>query len=143
MARHFRLAGLLRIRELQEAQAAGKLAAANASLREGAAQSARAREAAEQSADEADSAEALMAIAAARSSTSSFLLELDGLVSSLSNDAGAATREYHQARRGAVVLQKLQDRHLETLAHEDLAREQHTLDELAARGAARTEGETP
>lgn len=134
MGREFRLAGLLRLRDAQEAQAAGRLASANAGLRDGAARSARARAEAEDSAAEADSSATLLAIAAARASTRGMLVELDGLVATLESGARAAAEEHRAARRSAVALQKLGDRHAEERAREDLAREQTTLDELAARG---------
>lgn len=134
MARAFALAGLQRLRDLQEAQAAGKLAAANAKLREGSARAARARAAADAAPVDADSAAALQAVAAARASTRSLLVELDGLVASLDDEAEAVRTEYREARRRAVVLEKLGERHAEGVLREDLAREQAALDELAARG---------
>ncbi|MBM6623485.1 flagellar FliJ family protein [Micrococcaceae bacterium RIT802] len=134
MSRAFRLAGLLRLRESQEAQAAGKLAAANSGLREGHERVNRLRARAEATPMEADSMQALQAVAAVRASTRGMLMELDGLVESLADEADAARDHYRLARRDALVLQKLGERHHAALAAGDLAREQAALDEVASRG---------
>ncbi|WP_417215253.1 flagellar export protein FliJ [Arthrobacter sp.] len=133
MSRAFRLAGLLRLREFQEAQAAGKLAAANSGLRDGHERVNRLRARAEAMPMEADGVEALQAVAAVRASTRGMLLELDSLVESLAEEADAARDGYRLARRDALVLQKLGERHQAALTAEDLAREQAALDEVASR----------
>lgn len=133
MSRAFRLAGLLRLRESQEAQAAGNLATANAGLREGTERVDRLRTRAESAPVDADSAQALQAVAAVRASTRGMLIELDGLVESLADEAEAARDTYRLARRDALVLEKLGERHHAALEAADLAREQAALDEVASR----------
>lgn len=140
MSRAFRLAGLLRLRESQEAQAAGKLAAANAGLREGHERVNRLRARAEAAPLEADSIQALQAVAAVRASTRGMLMELDGLVENLADEADAARDHYRLARRDALVLQKLGERHHAAQAAGDLAREQAALDEVASRRRGKDNG---
>lgn len=134
MSRIFRLAGLLRLRESQEAQAAGTLAAANAELRVGNERIERLRAGTGSTPMEADSLEALLAVAAVRASTRSMVVELDGLVESLADEAETARQSYSHARRDVLVLQKLDERHRIALTAGDLAREQAALDEVASRG---------
>lgn len=140
MSRAFRLAGLLRLRESQEAQAAGRLAAANTGLREGHERVNRLRTRAQAAPTDVDSVAALRAVAAVRASTRGMLVELDGLVESLADEADAARDTYRQARRDALVLQKLGERHQAALVADDLAREQAALDEVASRARTGQEG---
>ncbi|HXD27154.1 MAG TPA: flagellar FliJ family protein [Arthrobacter sp.] len=140
MSRAFRLAGLLRLRESQEAQAAGRLAAANTGLREGHERVNRLRTRAQAAPTDVDSVAALQAVAAVRASTRGMLVELDGLVESLAHEADAARDTYRQARRDALVLQKLGERHQAALVADDLAREQAALDEVASRTRTGQEG---
>ncbi|WP_372698474.1 flagellar export protein FliJ [Arthrobacter sp. JSM 101049] len=140
MSRAFRLAGLLRLRESQEAQAAGKLAVANTGLREGTARVNRLRTRAGGTPTDVDSVAALQAVAAVRASTRGMLVELDGLVESLADEAETARDTYRQARRDALMLQKLGERHQTALVADDLAREQAALDEVASRARSGQEG---
>ena len=136
MGRLFPLAGLLRLRELQEKRAAGDLAAANSALHGGREHALHVRDAAAASTTEAMDADALVAIAAARASTRGMLLELDALVESQASRALSAEADYLQARGAAAMLQKLAERHEGTVRTEDLAREQLLLDDLVTRKGA-------
>jgi flagellar FliJ protein len=135
MERAFRLAGLLRLRELQEDQAAAQLAAYHAALR-----------AAEQHRRDLMTSlvgHTLPAHAEARD----WRLSLTGraALSHLVADAAVAvadagyrvgqdTAGWSAARGRSVGLEKLRDKHREALAVEDGRTEQLALDEIASRG---------
>jgi len=140
MARQFPLAGLLRVRRLQEEQAAGGLAEANRRLRD--ADDARTEAYAalhDLPADAVDRA-TLTAIAAARASARSMLAELGAVEEARRAEADAAQAQYRAARERAAVLGKLEDRHAGLAAAEELRAEQVVLDELAGSRHNRAEG---
>ncbi|MFW0771133.1 flagellar FliJ family protein [Arthrobacter koreensis] len=131
MGRDFPLAGLLRLRRLQQDSAAGTLAAANADLRRAAEARIEAYGSLAATPLEAADAATLNAIAAARASSRSMLADL--LASEQLKDAAVNTAqaEFQAARARSVGLEKLQAKHSDAVAVEDLRTEQNVLDELA------------
>lgn len=144
MARMFTLAGLLRLRQIQEEQAASDLAMANARAREIRSRSSRARDALGDSSAEATSATVLYAVAAARASARSMLAELDSLGCEHQPVLDRANEAFAEARARSIGLEKLAGRHQEQQSEEDLHAEQAAIDEMAAIGWHRNnEGKTP
>lgn len=127
----FRLAGLLRLRKLQEDQASASLARANDKRKSHARRLAAARGELADSAEEAGSAAALAAAAAARSASHSLLLELQALAATLEAEAETAQGVLIEAKMAASSLEKLADRHQQASVSADLLAEQGFLDELA------------
>jgi flagellar FliJ protein len=136
MERAFRLAGLLRLRELQEDQAAARLAASNAVLR-----------AAEQRRDDTLAALVRHALPG-RAESGAWRLSVTGRanLAHLLADAGVDvadagvrvgedTAGWSAARSRSVGLEKLRDKHREAVAVEDGRLEQLALDEIASRRA--------
>ncbi|MCA5923513.1 MULTISPECIES: flagellar FliJ family protein [Curtobacterium] len=140
MARRFPLAGLLRLRHTEQDRAAASLAAANERVRDAADARIAARRSLADSEDvrPIEDAATLSAVAAARAATRGMLEELDAVVQSRRADADRAQEAYGAARRAAVGLEKLEGKHAEQQAAEELRAEQGALDEIAAR--RRTEG---
>lgn len=132
MARTFPLAGLLRLRQLQQDQAAGGLAAANARLRENDSSRNRARNALEDTGSSVSTAAALHAVAAARASSRSMLAELESIGDERRSEAARAQAEFNAARAQSVALEKLEGKHTEAVAGEELRAEQVVLDEIAS-----------
>ncbi|MBT2501017.1 flagellar export protein FliJ [Curtobacterium sp. ISL-83] len=138
MARRFPLAGLLRLRTLEQDRAAVTLASANDRVRV----AADARVTARRTLAEAEDAQpiqdaaTLSAVAAARAATRGMLEELDAVVLSRRAEAAAAQAEYTTARRAALGLEKLEAKHVTLQTAADLRTEQNALDEIAARRRA-------
>lgn len=131
MARGFRLAALLRLRHAQQDQAGAALAAAGDRLREAADERLRARRTLADSPSTVTDAATLSAVAAARASTRGMLVELDAVAGQRRTDLDAAQAAYATARRAALGLEKLEARHAEQAAADDLRAEQVVLDEIA------------
>ncbi|PPL15260.1 hypothetical protein GY24_14640 [Microterricola pindariensis] len=131
MTRAFALDGLLRLRRLEQDEAAGSLAAANAGRHESAAREAAARAGLGESLATPDTLDALHGIAAARASARSMVAELGAVTLERQRRAEEAQQEYSAARRNTLSLEKLAARHAETVAGEELHAEQIVLDELA------------
>jgi flagellar FliJ protein len=132
MSRAFPLAGLLRLRHLQQDQAAGDLAAANSRLRENSVVRDRARAALGGSPAEATSVEALYAVAAARASTRGMLADLDALGRRHAAAAQQAQTVFDAARAQALSLEKLELRHSHAVTVEEQHEEQIVIDEIAS-----------
>ena len=150
MTKRFQLAGLMRVRELQEERAAADLAEANqvklAARRHAEAIS---ETLAEQSfpdlahANAYDAhAEALhsyspnwQAIVAARASVAAMLRESTQALQFASEQADYATVQWAQAKTRAAMIEKLKVRHDLAIEADDLREEQLTLDEAALRKA--------
>jgi flagellar protein FliJ len=132
MARLFPLAGLLRLRHLQQDEAAGALASANARLDGTSIQQNRARSALGATRVDVSSTESLYALAAGRASMRSTLADLDALSRQQRNDADEATDSYSAAKSRAVRIEKLEAKHVEAVTTEDLRAEQSVIDELAS-----------
>jgi len=134
MTRRFTLAGLLRLRKVQEEQAKAELLLARERARRHLREENRLREALAGARDSAASVDSLRAIAAARASTTRMLGELDALGVVLENDVQARAAVQARARRDALALERLEARHAEALAAQELRAEQHLIDEAAVRG---------
>lgn len=132
MSREFSLAGLLRLRHLQQDEAAGQLASANARLDSTSVQRNRARAALGATRSEASSTEALYAMAAGRASMRSMLADLDSMLYQQRTEADEATSAFAAARAQAVALEKLEAKHIETVIVEELHAEQSVIDEIAS-----------
>ena len=132
MARQFSLAGLLRIRRMQQDEALARAGAAQATLDAHRARAQAARSALASTPDEVSSPSTLLAIAAARASASSMLTELTALDERCSGELAQARSELVTARTRVVGLEKLQERHDAAVAAEELASEQAVLDEIGA-----------
>ncbi|TFC93854.1 MULTISPECIES: hypothetical protein [Cryobacterium] len=134
MPRTFALAGLLRLRHLQQDQAAGDLAQANAVAQANAARRAGARATLHQMPSAANGADMLSTIAAARASARSMLADMEALGRNYQVAVGEAQVAFDATRADSVRLEKLEDRHGALVAAEDLHREQTVLDEIAGAG---------
>ena len=132
MSRLFPLAGLLRLRRLQQDQAALNLAEANARVAASEARRGRARSALGAMGNSPQTVAALNAMAAARSSSRSMLAELDAMGRNHQDGRDSAQSAYNAARAESVALEKLHERHAAALLAQDLHAEQTVLDEIAA-----------
>ncbi|RAX16981.1 flagellar export protein FliJ [Pseudarthrobacter sp. AG30] len=141
MNRQFPLAGLLRLRQLQQDQAATGMARAASRSEDAHGRRAAARKELGDSVDSAVSSSSLLALAAARASSQSMLADLDALSAAAEADLAEARADYTQARRMAVGLEKLELRHDAELAAAELHAEQGVLDEIAATSWHRKAGE--
>lgn len=131
MGRDFPLAGLLRLRQLQQDSAAGKLAVANSQLRATAAARDDAYLTLAESPLQAADAGTLNAIAAARASSRSMLADLLAVEALQGAALNSAQSEFQSARARSMGLEKLETQHATVVAAEDLRAEQTVLDELA------------
>lgn len=133
----FRLAGLLRVRQLQEQLAAADLAAANRTAEDVRVRSHRIR--ASMAGAEAQDGSVLAAVTAARANAQFMLAELATLSDRVDADRAAAHTAYSAARTDARTLEKLQRNHDAAAMAEALRVEQAALDEIAThRWRART-----
>lgn len=129
----FRLAGLLRLRKLQEDNVRAELARTRAIELQRRRSEQRVRAVLGESAVDVTSAEAVQSIAAARASSSSMLGELDALLAQDAAAVAEAEAAHAAARARTVQLDKLQERHDARTRADDLRAEQLVLDEHAAR----------
>lgn len=130
----FRLGGLLRLRRLQEDQAAAELARANArrraaEVRRDASQEMLAQGLLPQHGDVLT----FQAGVAARAAMTGLVGEAVIALQATTDHAGRATETWSDARTRAVTLSKLEDRHTASVQAEELRLEQLVLDEAAAR----------
>lgn len=144
MAKLFPLAGLLRLRQIQEEQAASDLAVANARARELRSRQSRTRDTLGSSHAEVASTAVLYAVAAARASSRSMLAELDSLHCEHQPVLDAANEAFAEARARSIGLEKLAGRHQRQRTEEELHAEQSAIDEMASTGWHRkNDGNTP
>jgi flagellar FliJ protein len=141
MARGFPLAGLLRLRRLQEDQAASQLASANGRVRDNNTIQTRARRTLEGFTSTPTDVDTLRAIAAARASSSSMLADLVALDAMHRQNAERAEADFRLAKLQSVSIEKLNDKHAEAASAEDLRVEQLALDEIASSSWQRRAGE--
>ncbi|SFN41997.1 hypothetical protein [Mycetocola miduiensis] len=141
MTRTFSLAGLLRLRRIREDQAAGSLAAANARVRENAERTARVRSSLDENGTVVSNTAALHAVSTARASSRSMLAELNALAVLRQSAADESAAEFAAARSQSVRIEKLELRHGERVAQQDLHAEQIVLDEIASRSWFQAKGE--
>ncbi len=143
MTQHFRLAGLLRLRQLEQDQAAGDLAAANGLLAEASERQSKAFAELESTASDATGPATLAAIAASRAAARALLADLDVLEAGRRESAEHARAAFSTARIRSIGLEKLESKHAVREAAEDVRAEQLFLDEItsttrrASRGAGR------
>ena len=132
MARLFPLAGLLRLRHLQQDQAAGDLAAANRRLKENAERRTRVRGALAGTPTDVDSTTALNAAAVARAASRSMLADLEALAVERLSERERTQAVFDAARAKSIGLEKLEDKHNAGVIAEDLHAEQTVLNEIAS-----------
>lgn len=142
MSRGFSLAGLLRLRHLQQDLAAGELASARGRLDESSVQQRRARAALGGTPSDVTSTAALYALAAGRASARSSLADLDALGRGYVAEVEGAEEAFGTARAQSIGLEKLEQKHVDRVAADDLVVEQRSLDELATTTWHRNNGET-
>jgi len=150
MTKRFQLAGLMRVRELQEERAAADLALANRAKLDAKRLAEAANDAlADQSfpdlarANAYDAhAEALesytpnwQAIVAARASLAALMRESNQALRVASERAEDATGQWNEARMRAAMIDKLKARHDRDVESDELREEQIVLDEAALRKA--------
>ncbi|TFC87164.1 flagellar export protein FliJ [Cryobacterium sinapicolor] len=140
MKRTFALAGLLRLRHLQQDQAAGDLAQANATAQANTARRAAARSTLDRTPTLASGADTLAAIAFARASAHSMLADMEALGRNYQVAVGEAQVAFDTTRADSVRLEKLEGRHGALVTADDLHREQTILDEIASTGWHRNRG---
>ena len=149
MDRKFTLAGLKRVRDLQEEQAAALLAKANHRLHS--AQAARDHAvtvlAAQSFPEDAiigenlewdiaeERTQAWRAIVAARASATALVRESTQVIHNAAADVDDATRAWAEAKMRAAMIEKLRDRHQHALVAEEMRGEQLVLDEAALRAS--------
>lgn len=132
MSRQFSLAGLLHLRHVQQDEAAGQLASANARLDGTSVQRNRARASLGATRADATSTESLYAMAAGRASMRSMLADLDSMIFQQQSEADDADDAFKLARAQAIALEKLEAKHIEAITVEELRAEQAVLDELTS-----------
>ena len=132
MNRQFSLAGLLRLRQIQQDQAASGLARARSRSSSVRAREASARRQLSATDEGIDSSASLRAVAASRSAAHSMLADLQNLARVAETDEAAAREEFIAARTRSVGLEKLQARHHAEVSTAELRAEQSTLDEISS-----------
>ena len=130
--RGFRLAGLLKIRKLQEDQAKQELAVANVNLQEKVEEAGSLEAYLRQTKPGDQHRSSLAALAASRAATTGLLTLLDLEAQELGRERDRAGEAYREARMRSRGLEKLEGHHEEQVAAEELVAEQVVLDEAAA-----------
>lgn len=142
MKRQFPLAGLLRLRAMAEERAASELALAR---REQAAAEHRARETAERLSGATMPAvgdrRAWHAAVASRVALGALLVEGRHDAAGAAAVADSRAQTWTDARQQVRTLERLEERHDESVRAEDARAEQRVLDELAGRRAAEDRGD--
>lgn len=136
MSRRFPLAGLLRIRGIQERAAAAHLSRAALEQQRTEARERQVRAALTASADTPGDVRTLAALAAGRVAARSQLSDLAALQQTQRADLDAARARHAAARRAEHGLERLAERHTEREHANAEARDQAALDEIALRPAA-------
>jgi len=132
MSRQFSLAGLLRLRQIQQDQAASGLARARSRSTSARAREASARRQLADTDPDIVSSASMRAVAAARSASHSMLADLQTLSRVAEADETAAREEFIAARTRSVGLEKLAARHHAEVTSEELRAEQSALDEISS-----------
>lgn len=135
MSRRFPLAGLLRIRGIQERAAAAHLSRAALEQQRTEARERQVRAALTASADTPGDVRTLAAVAAGRVAARSQLSDLAALQRTQRADLDAARARHAAARRAEHGLERLAERHAEREDARAEARDQAALDEIALRPA--------
>ena len=131
MSRAFRLAGILRLRRLEEDQAAARLAAAHGDLAETTGRIDDLARRLDASPDRAADAASLAAVAASRAATNALFAVLAAEEQVRAADVDQAGAELRRARAATSGLEKLQERHDAATLRAEGRAEQHVLDEVA------------
>jgi flagellar export protein FliJ len=139
MTRDFSLAGLLRVRGIQERAAAQRLSRAVIDARHTEARDRQLRSALAGEGTDAVDVRSLAALAAARGASRSMLAELTALAAVQSQSVDEARAEHADARRAERGLDRLADAHAVRERTDELRAEQAEIDEIASR--SKTEGE--
>jgi len=139
MTRGFSLAGLLRVRQIQERAAAQRLSRAVIDARHTEARDRHLRSALAGEGTDAVDVRSLAALAAARSAGRSMLADLTALAEVQSQSVDEARAEHAEARRAMRGLDRLAEAHAVRERTDELRIEQAELDEIASR--SQTEGE--
>lgn len=132
MSRQFSLAGLLRLRQIQQDQAATGLARARSRSSSVRARETSARRQLAATDEDIVSSASLRAVAASRSASHSMLADLQNLARVAETDEAAAREEFIAARTRSVGLEKLEARHHTEVSTADLRAEQSALDEISS-----------
>ena len=132
MTTSFSLAGLLRLRRLEDDQAAAVYGAATARHAALVARTDRAIADADAIKAEVDTIAELQAIAAARAASSAMLAELHVLTVTAADERTWAERGFATARAKTLGLEKLETKHVVARHTAELAAEQVVLDELGS-----------
>ncbi|MDO5672853.1 MAG: flagellar FliJ family protein [Actinomycetaceae bacterium] len=138
MNRAFRLQGLLNLRQLQEDQAAGRLAEANADLTQRERQLQRSKERLASCAiEDGTDGQSLATHVAMRVSAQLAIEVNEQRRIEAARVVYARQADWSGARRKTATLEKLEDRHIQAVVADELNKEQAVLDEIATqRGAA-------
>lgn len=132
MNRTFSLAGLLRLRGIEEDQAAAELSTANARSRAIHARKSAARLELQDSPVDVSSVKALHLAAISRASSRSMLADLLALEAVQAEETAAAQSAFIAARTRTAGLKKLETKHHAGVAAADLSAEQTALDEISS-----------
>lgn len=133
MSRLFSLAGLLRVRAIQERQAAQQLSRAVIDADQTRTRDRHARAALAATESDAVDVRTLAALAAARVASRSMLADLEALSEQQQETVDAARSAHDSARRAVRGLDRLAVAHERRVRVEELRVEQHELDEIALR----------
>ena len=131
MSRQFTLAGLLRLRQIQQDQAATGLARARSRSSSVRARETSARRQLAATDEDIVSSASLRAVAASRSASHSMLADLQNLARVAETDEATARGEFIAARTRSVGLEKLEARHQAEVNTAELRAEQSALDEIS------------
>lgn len=143
MSAAFPLAGLLRLRKVQEDQAVGEFAAASARVRRTSSRLIRTRDDLADTTSTPVDATTLHALVAARAAAQSQLADLSHTLAAERSVAARARDDLDSARRATSALEKLEQRHrIESIA-EELRIEQSRLDERTVQEWHRERGSQP
>ncbi|BDZ39190.1 hypothetical protein [Microbacterium suwonense] len=133
MSRLFSLSGLLRVRSIQERQAAQELSRAVIDAKQTRTRDRHVRAALAATESEAVDVRTLAALAAARVASRSMLADLETLSAQQQQAVDAAQSAHEDARRAVRGLDRLAAAHEARMLVEQLRVEQHELDEIALR----------
>jgi flagellar FliJ protein len=129
----FDLSGLLRLRRLKEDQAKGEVSRSRSRASDLAAERHQLLDTLSDRGHDAPGVRGILAIAAARASTSSLLADLEAMEIAQARHVAEAEAVYYAAHRDTKTIEKLEERHDEAERAKELRDEQSVLDELAAR----------